>query len=182
MDLKTKYLEKLKDENVLVDIYTDNYNESDYGFIIDFNEDFLLIEKFGDDSNYDGLTIFFRHNITRIRWSGNEIESAFKLLDLSKRQKEIINIDLTSIQTILESINKIYNHLTVYIQDIDKDVCLIGQIHEIDENSIVINEFGTKSSLDRKFILLSLDDITRVDANGKYEKNLMRLFNENKAH
>ncbi|WP_262151455.1 hypothetical protein [Chryseobacterium foetidum] len=48
----------------------------------------------------------------------------------------------------------------------------------MDENSIVINEFGTKSSLDRKFILLSLDDITRIDMNGKYENNLNKLFNE----
>lgn len=45
MDLNTKYLQKLKDENILADIYTDNYNKSDYGFILDFNDDFLLIEK-----------------------------------------------------------------------------------------------------------------------------------------
>lgn len=178
MDLKTKYLQKLKGENTLLDIYTDNYDESDYGFIVDFNDNFLLIEKFDDECNYDGVTIFLRHNITRIRWSGNDIESVSKLIDLTKRQKSKINIDLTSTQTILESVNKQYNHITVHIQDIDKGVCFIGQIHEMDENSIVIHEFGTKSSLDRKFILLSLDDITRIDVNGQYENNLKKLFNE----
>lgn len=178
MDLHTKYLQKLKDENILADIYTDNYDESDYGFIIDFNDDFLLIEKFDDECNYDGLTIFLRHNITRIRWSGNDIESAAKLIDSTRRQKTKINIDLTTTQTILENINNLYNHLTVHIQDIDKSVCFIGQIHEMAENSIVIHEFGTKSSLDRKFILLSIDDITRIDMNGQYENNLIKLFNE----
>ena len=178
MALTTKYLEKLKNENTVADIYTDNYDESDYGFIVGFNDDFLLIEKFDDEYNYDGLTIFLRHNITRIRWSGNYLESTAKLIDSTKRQKDKINIDLTSTQTILEDANRLYNHLTVHIQDIDRNVCFIGQIHEMDENSIVIHEFGTKSSLDRKFILLSLDDITRIDVNGQYENNLKRLFNE----
>ena len=178
MELRTKYFDKLKNEQILADIYTDNYDESDYGFIVDFNDDYLLIEKFDDECNYDGLTIILRHNISRVRWSGNDIESVAKLIDTSKRQAEKINIDLTSIQTILETVNKNFNHLTVHIQDIDKSVCFIGQIHEMDENSIVIYEFGTKSSLDRKFILLGLDDITRIDAGGQYENNLKRLFNQ----
>ncbi|MBT0549603.1 hypothetical protein AWR42_02735 [Riemerella anatipestifer] len=176
MNLYTKYLEKLKTENILVDIYTDNYDESDYGFIIDFNDDFLLIEKFDKECNYDGLTILLRHNITRIRWSGNDLESVTKLIDSTQRVKSKVNINLESIQTILESVNQLYNHLTVHIQDINSSVCFIGEIHEMDNSSVAIHEFGTMSSLDRKFILLSLGDITRVDVNGQYERNLKKLF------
>jgi hypothetical protein len=178
LDIKTKYIGKLKSEQILADFYTDYYDESDYGFVVDFNDDFLLIEKFDNECNYDGLSIFLRNNISRIRWSGNALESISKLIDTSKRQTEIVNIDLASIQTILESVNRLYNHLTVHIQDIDKEVCFIGQIHEMDDSSIVIHEFGTKSSLDRKFILISLDDITRIDIGGQYENNLKRLFNK----
>ncbi|MCO7353999.1 hypothetical protein [Riemerella anatipestifer] len=87
MNLYTKYLEKLKTENILVDIYTDNYDESDYGFIIDFNDEFLLIEKFDKECDYDGLTILLMHNITRIRWSGNDLESVAKLIDSTQRVK-----------------------------------------------------------------------------------------------
>ena len=176
IELKIKCLNKLKNEQILADFYTDRYDESDYGFVVDYNDDYLLIEKFDDECNYDGLTIFLRHNISRIRWSGNDIESVSKLIDTSKRQVEKVNIDLTSVQTILETVNRTFNHLTVHIQDIDKSVCFIGQIHEMDENSIVIHEFGTKSSLDRSFILLGLNDITRIDAGGQYENNLKRLF------
>lgn len=178
MELRTKYLNKLKEEQILADFYTDNFEVSDYGFVIDYNDDYLLIEKFDDECNYDGLTVFLLRNISRIRWSGNDIESVSKLIDTSKRQSDKLNIDLTSTQTILESINKTFNHLTVHIQDIDKSVCFIGQIYELDDNSIVIHEFGTRSSLDRKFILLELNDITRIDAGGQYENNLRRLFNE----
>ena len=178
IELKTKYLNKLKTEQILADFYTDNYDESDYGFVIDFNDDFLIIEQFNNECKYDGLTIFLRQNITRIRWSGNDIESVSKLIDISKRQSGKINIDLTSIQTVLQTVNKLYNHLTIHIQDIDKEVCFIGQIHEMDNDSIVIHEFGTKGTLDRKYILLSINDITRIDAGGQYENNLRILFNQ----
>jgi len=178
MDIKTKHIDKLKTEQILVDIYTDNYDESDYGFIIDYNDDFLVIEKFDNECNYDGLSIFFRHNITRIRWGGNDLESVFRLIDTTKRQQIKFNIDLTSVETILRNLDETYKHLTVHIQDIDKGVCFIGQIHEMDNKTIVIKEFGTQSTLDRKFIMLSLNDITKIDAGGQYENNLRKLFNE----
>lgn len=176
MSLNTKYLEKLKNEQILSVFYTDNYDESDFGFVIDFNNEFLLIESYDDEYHYNGISIFFRHNITRIRWAGNELENVAKLIDLTKRQKDKIRVDLASIQTILKSVSSIYKHLVIHIQDIDKNICFVGQIHEIDEHSIIIHEFGNKSALDRKFTLLSLDDITRVDANGQYENNLLKLF------
>ncbi|MDI9859379.1 hypothetical protein [Flectobacillus roseus] len=177
MNLRKKYLDKLRNEQILANFYTDNYDESDYGFVVDYNDDFLLIEKFDDECNYDGFTIFFLSNISRIRWSGNDIDSISKLIDYSKRQLDKINIDLTSIQTILEGISKTFNHLTVHVQDLDKGICFIGKIHEMDDHFVVIHEFGTMSSLDRKFILLGMEDITRIDACGQYENNLIRLFN-----
>ena len=80
------------------------------------------------------------------------------------------------IANIYQYVNKLYNLVTVHIQNLEKGVCFIGQIHDIDSSSVVIHELGTKSTLDRKYILLSLDDITRVDAGGQYENNLKKLF------
>jgi hypothetical protein len=111
MELKTKYLDKLKNEQILADFYTDKYDESDYGFVVDYNDDYLLIEKFDNECNYDGLTIFLRHNISRIRWSGNDIESVSKLIDTSKRQAEKINIDLTSTQFTSKTLTKAFASL-----------------------------------------------------------------------
>jgi hypothetical protein len=178
MSLQTKYLDKIKKEQILADFFTDHYDETDFGFLLEFNDDFLLIEKIDSQSNYDGLTIFLRQSITRIRWTGNEIESVAKLIDVSKRPKIEKVIDLTSIHSILKSLDNIYHHVTIYIQDLDKDVCFIGQIHEIDEYSIVIHEFGTKLSLDRRFTLLSNNDITRIDVNGQYENNILKVFDK----
>ena len=176
MNLKIKYLNKLKTEQILACFYTDHYETYEFGFIIDFNEDYLVIERFDNKGNYEGLTVYLQHTITRVKWEGNEIENITKLIDPSKRLLGKNSIDLTSIQTIIQSINKVESAFSFHIEDLDKDVFFFGQVHEIDEHSIVIHEFGTISSLDRRFILLSLDDITRIEVGGRYENNLRRLF------
>lgn len=171
-------MSKLKNENILADIYIDTYDETHCGFVLDFNDDFLLIEKYHDsDFVFDGITIVFRQNISRIRWSGNELTIVAKFIDPTKRQPLKIQIDLASPQTILRDVYDAYGYVTVFIQELDREVSFIGQIHEMDDKNLVIHEYGTKMSLDRKFILLSLEDITRIDAGDRYEENLKKIFN-----
>jgi len=178
MYVTTKYLEKLKNEQLLAEFYTDRYGESDYGFLLDYTDEFIAIEKFDNKCNYEGIVIFFRKNVSRIRWSGNELETVFMLIDSSQRKHQTLNLNLTSIQNALNSVFQIYQHITIHIQDVEKDVCFIGQIQDIDDQSIVIREYGTKSTLDRKYILLSVEDITKIEADGQYERNLKRLFKD----
>ena len=175
MNTETKYLDKLKSSKELIDIYTDRYDESLYGFIIDYNDDYLALESI-NDNNPDGISIFKRENITRIRWGGNEIESTQKLIDQSKRIKNIIKIDLTSIQSILKSVQNIFGYVNVFIEDIDSSVCFIGELENMDDENLVIHEYGTKVSLDRKRILLSLNDITKVEGGGAYEEGIKKIM------
>jgi hypothetical protein len=176
MNLQKNCIEKLKNEQTLVEIYTDIYDKSDCGFINECNEDFLLLEKFDNDGNYEGFSIFMKQNISKIRWGGNELISVLTLIDNSKNVNDFRKIDLTSIQSIIRTVNDIFGHITIHIQNIDKSQCFIGQISEMDDDFIVMHEFGTYTSLDRKYVLLSIHDITLVEAEGKYEKSLKKLF------
>jgi hypothetical protein len=178
MNVKDRYLNKLKDEKILVDLYTDNYSESDYGFIIDFNEEFLVLKKFTNESLFDGISVFRRDNITRMNWGGNDIESTFKLIYKKDYESAIQHVNLESIETIIKSIYEVFNHVTVYIQDIDSTICFIGEVEEIDDDTLILDSFGTRATLDRKHIMISIGDITRIDAGGTYEKNLQILFNK----
>jgi hypothetical protein len=96
MGLKTFFLNKLKTEQTFALFYSDYFDESDYGFVTDFNDTYLLIEKFDDKFHYDGLSVLLRKNISRIRWSGNDVESVSKLIDNSKMQADSIHINLAS--------------------------------------------------------------------------------------
>ena len=180
MSVEKKYLEKLKSENILVDIYTDNYEESFYGFIIKFNEDFLLLEHYNDNLIYNGIIVFRIRDITRIKWSGNDMNSSLLMLDKSKRLEIVKEVEIESLNSIINSISKIYGHINLSIQDIDSGMCIIGEVEEMDEEKIVINQFGTKATIDRAFVMISTQDITKVEAGGIYELNLMKLHNINK--
>ncbi|MBI3259013.1 MAG: hypothetical protein HYZ54_06025 [Ignavibacteriae bacterium] len=176
MTIQTKYLDKLKHDQTFVHIIIDKYEESHYGFIIDFNNELLSIERFNSDFNYDGFVVVKRESISKIRWGGNDIISTSILIDESKRSKNLHNVDITSIATALRSMHDSFGHITVFMQDIDINQFYVGQIHEMDNETLVINEFGTKGTLDRNFSLLDVEEITRVDAGGQYENNLTRLF------
>ena len=178
MSVEKKYLEKLSKENILVDIFTDNYAESFYGFIVKFNDDFLLLEHYNDDLIYNGIIIFKTENITRIKWNGNDINNSFELLDISKRNKIVYNIEIDTLNSIINTISKIYGHINLSIQDLDSGMCIIGEVEEMDDEKIVVNQFGTKSTNDRTYLMLSTKDITKIEAGGIYELNLMKLHNK----
>jgi hypothetical protein len=178
MNIQTKYLEKLKAEKIFADIYTDRYDESIYGFIFDFNEDFLILEQFTDIGESDGIAILKRENISRIKWSGNSIKTAelFALKTIPNTNTGKIKID--NIETIIKSVQKVFGYVTLYIQDIDSEMCIIGEIVEMDADTIIIKEYGTYASLDRKMLMLSIHEITKVECDGQYERNLHELFNK----
>lgn len=176
MKVQEKYLDKFIQENTFVDIYTDRYRNTNFGFIIEYDDEYLVLEKISEEGKPDGIGVFIRENITRIRWGGNEIESTERLIDNSKRLKNRIHIDFSSTVSIINSLHEYFGYVTVHIQDIDDSICFIGQIMDIDDETLVMNEFGTRSSLDRKMIMISIADITLIEGGGEYEENLKRLM------
>jgi hypothetical protein len=178
MNIETKYLEKLKTEKTFADIYTDSFEESIYGFIFDFNEEFLLLEQFTDIGKADGIAIIKRENISRIKWAGNDIETASHFALKEKQNEKIGKLKIDSIQNILKSVQSAFGYVNLNIQHIDNGMCIIGEIEEMDEETVIIKEYGTYTSLDRKMLMLNISEITKVEGGGQYEQNLHELFNK----
>lgn len=179
MKIADKTLETLQTKEIYVDIFTDHYDESFFGFVRVFNDHFLLLEHYNDDGFYNGIIVFKRQDITRIRWDNNEIKSASKIITRQEQIIELADIRIDSIESIIKSIEKAFGYISLKIQDLNSDWIIIGQIQEMDTDTIVIKEFGTMSTLDRSMLMLSLADITRVDAGGLYENNLMKIHGKN---
>jgi len=179
MKIANKTLETLQTKDIYVDIFTDHYDESFFGFVQVFNDNFLLLEHYNDDGFYNGIIIFRRLDITRIRWDNNEIKSASRIITRHEQIKELASISIDSIDSIIKSIDKAFGYVSLQIQDINPDWTIIGQVQEMDTDTIVIKEFGTTSTLDRGMLMLSICDITRVDAGGVYESNLMKIHGKN---
>ncbi|WP_295122446.1 hypothetical protein [uncultured Chitinophaga sp.] len=176
MSVESKYLGKLKHYQTFVDVSIDRYDDFDFGFIVDYNDEFLLLERFDSEGLYDGFSLLMRDRISRIRWGGNEITSVSKLIDPSQREDGDNPVEIAPLEDMLRMFNERFGSVTIHVQDVKDDICFIGEIHELDNETLVLYEFGTKVSLDRRYIMLSLDDITRVDANSQYIKTLERIF------
>jgi len=179
MKIANKTLESLQTKEIYVDIFTDHYDESFFGFVRVFNDNFLLLEHYNEDGYYNGILIFKRQDITRIRWNNNEIRSAYKIITRQEQINELTNISIDSIESIIKSVDNAFGYVSLQIQDINSDWTIIGQVQEMDTDTIVIKEFGTMSTLDRGMLMLSIGDITRVDAGGLYENNLMKIHGKN---
>lgn len=179
MNLADKTIKTLQTKNIFVDIFTDNFDESMYGFILKYNDSYLLLEHYNDDGVYNGILIFRRQDITRIRWGNNEIKSTLKTINRQNQSKNLIDINLDTIQNIIKSVNEIFKHINIRIQHLNPEWSIIGELHDLDEDTIVIKEFGTKASLDRGMLMFSISEITRIEAGGIYENNLLKIHNKN---
>ncbi len=177
MTVSEKILEKLVNEQILVDVFSDYFDLSMFGFIRKFNRDLIVFEHYNDDAIYNGIIIFRRQDITRLRWDNNEINSMASLIKREDTSVEKINID-TIVDTI-KSVNKIYGYVSLQIQDINPDWTIIGEVQFIDDDTLVLHEYGTPSSLDRAMLMLSIQEITRIDVDGTYENNLMKIHSRN---
>lgn len=80
MNLAETTLTKLQSEDILVDVFTDHYDETLYGFIRNFNDNYLLLENYDDNGFYDGIIVFKREHISRIKWDNNGIQSHAQLI------------------------------------------------------------------------------------------------------
>lgn len=179
MKTADKTLKTIQTKEIFVDIYTDNFGNSYYGFIRKFSENFLLLEHYNDDGIYNGILIFRREDITRVKWENNNTKSALKTITRQILTENLDDINIESIETIIETVHKTFKHITIHIQEISTDWCIIGQVVEMDNETILIKEYGTMSSLDRGMLMIAIADITRVDAGGIYERNLLKIHEEN---
>ncbi|WP_298396034.1 hypothetical protein [Flavobacterium sp.] len=178
MDLQQQYFQKFQTEKILVDVYTDYFEESTYGYIVKFNDDFILLEQFTSIGEVNGISIIRRENITRLRWEGNDISTTEKFVLKEKRILNLLDIKIDTITDALKSVQDKFGYISLNIQNIDTGMAIIGQIEEMDDETIVICEFGTYTSLDRKKLMMSINDISKIEAGGDYENNLKEIYTQ----
>ena len=49
-------------------------------------------------------------------------------------------------------------------------------MRELDEDALILNEFGSRIALDRKLIMIPLNAISKIQAGGQYELSLVKLY------
>ncbi len=179
MSLLLAQLEQLKINQTLVDLYRAyDHDHPILGVVNDYNEDFVYLVTISEQGLQSGISIIQTDAITYIKWEGNTNHAIATLM--AQKQTTIVapNFDLSSWPAIINSVQFRYNYVTLQTEAMDETLLFIGQVEDIDEDFILMNEHGTLASPKPRKLLLDLEEITRVTADTDYEKDIAYLSKE----
>ncbi|MEQ1929374.1 MAG: hypothetical protein ABL957_02420 [Parvularculaceae bacterium] len=175
MNVRAKTLDRLKQDALIADFYRDSLTGIDAitGTIFGATADFLAVNVFKDSGAADGVSVFWLHDLTRVRWNHLPARSVSILRNATGfAAPPTPLLQLSNVREAIASMYKAFGHVCLYAERLDSDICYIGTVAEIDDHHVVLNEL---KSLDRNglaSIMLPLDEITRLDAGGDYERDL----------
>ena len=159
----------------LVECYRNGIDDSDVndlGYVVEASDEYMLMHNVDQRITLDGYSIIRIADISNIE---TEVESAqFIEKALAIRKKKVtrpVLVDLTDIETIIQSIDQNYPLMAIHREHVDPDSCWIGSIGSATDKTVTLNEMdphakwnGTKR--------IKLEDITRIDFGGGYETAL----------
>ena len=181
MSLLKEQIKECIESQRFVDIYRGRLCEDEaiFGKIIDVSDELVAMITFDADF-YDGISIIRLDDITRLRWGGNSRISQETVINRNALNLQIPSIDITSFQTAIDDLNKAFGCVTINTEEIDDDICFIGEVNQSDDDYVQLHEFGTMGKLDRSYLTVPWRDITRIDADSKYERDLMYVHSKKK--
>jgi hypothetical protein len=176
--MKTKLIDTLIADSIFVEIYDDNAEESFFGYIIQHTDNFLQLEAYDDEGRLEGIFITEFEEVSRIRWEGNERQLIESLISSRAEQPKP---RLEGMRSILEDVNQHYGHICITLGGYGTDKLYIGEIEELNEDFLVLHEYGSRQQKCRNRMLVRIEDISRVQAGGIYESNLIKQLEANQS-
>lgn len=169
-------LDEFKRTRQLVDFYRERLDRQPLtGWVVDHALGFVYLNRLNEDGEPDGISIIRRDDLTRVRWNGRELESLRRLSDARSHVATSPELELDSIQSVIRSVHEQFGHVGLMIEGVDPAPVYIGTLEGMDEEHVMLDTFGALGRLDRSRMMFWLEDISRVDAGGKYESGLVYL-------
>ena len=180
MSVLDKYLQELQSSGELVNIYREHTegNSARLCRINAVSSFAVYATNFNDDGEYDGIMVFRADDITRLRWGDNELEAQRHLIERVKDIFVAPELNLDSISAIVESVQKHFGYVSIATEEINDEVIYIGEVVSVDQDFLVLNEYGAKDTLERSMLILRTPEVTRVDADDKYLKTILYLHTQ----
>lgn len=173
-------LEKAQTRNNLVRIFREELDGPDNwsdGFIIDANEDMVLLQLVDDSIRLNGYQILFLEDISDFVHPAPFNDFQKKVLELRQEETQNPDIELGDLNEILLNITEEFGLVTLHREELESDSCEIGRIVKADEVSFELEEIGSDARWFDETYEYDLYDITRIEFGGAYEDALL-LVNE----
>ena len=166
----------LKLSQEIVDVYRDHLeNDSLTGVVADFSDEFVYLSLISENGTANGIAVVYRSDINRLRWGGNARQAIAQLVDAAGTKPTKPTISLESLESVLRDVSKTFGYVNVLTERVDNSETYIGEISELDSDTLILDTYGTFISRDRSKLLLNCADITRIDADAPYERSVRFL-------
>lgn len=167
-------LDQLIKERAIVDVDRDGLDcETLVGTILQHSPHVFVMEKLDDGYEADGVVAARPRDITRIRSGGRELAAGDSVARRSTALElfaEVALLEITSAMTLFE---QRFGYVTLHAERPRRRTCFIGQVIELDDELIRMNEYGTFKRMDRRELLIRVDE---NHAGGRYERKLIEAF------
>lgn len=151
-----------------------------YGFIVDFNSEFTLIQMFDRDLFIsDGYCVFLNVDVK------NHVVYDDRDYFLSEviRAKKIVpkplpKIKISNWTEIVKSVSESFPFFVVETERLHKGECYIGKLQETRKKSFILREIDTDAVWLNGTTKYKFDDLTMIKFGGQYETTLALVNTE----
>jgi hypothetical protein len=157
-------------------------DQTSSGYILDYSDDFVLMQEAGDFTLH-GYIVLPVNQLKKIRH--NKYDKCFKKIMIAEAEADKVGInykiDLSSWQTVFNSIKDIPQNVIVECEDPKIGSFTIGPIVKANKKKINIQYFDPTGLLDETPTSVNYEDITKVSFDSRYINVFSKYLREKKA-
>jgi len=169
-------LEKARTRNNVVRIFREELDGPDSwtdGFVVDANEEMVLLQLVDDSIRLNGYQVLFLEDISDFAHPAPFNDFQKKVLAL--RGEEVVDpeVELLDLAVLLIDISEEFGLVTLHREEIEPDSCEIGRVVRADAVTYELEEIGSDARWFDDTFEYDLYDITRIEFGGAYEEALL---------
>jgi hypothetical protein len=146
------------------------------GFVMAVADDWVLLHRLRD-VQLDGWSAVRLDTVASVQRQGIDA-LALRALRIRKQEPSAIDVDLSSVRTVLHSMAAALPLITLNREVLHPDECVISRPLRLTGKKIHLRDITTEATWVDVPYALRLADITRVDAGADYETALYQLGGE----
>ena len=173
-------LEKARNRNNVVRIFREELDGPDSwtdGFVVDANEEMVLLQLVDDSVHLNGYQILFLEDISDFVHPAPFNDFQKRVLAIREEQVVDPEVELEDLAVLLIDISEEYGLVTLHREEVEADSCEIGRVVRADAVTYELEEIGSDARWFDDTFEYDLYDITRIEFGGSYEEALL-LANE----